>query len=460
MLRIKRSPPWLLIGLIAVAGVFLAGPPVLLGLADLLISDQPAGDFQYVGIVEWYHAPDGDRCNDAAAKLFRENPSRGIVLVQSPADRLLEIGVLPSFESLCRRELEARGVPRRAVAVTSSDGLDDWATARAIRAWLADRPQANMLVLCGAFSSAHLRHALDTVLDPADAYRVRTRALDDRRFDRTNWWTTRTGIKAFGIEWLRRLHGWCAGDHPPPPFHLADAYERDVQRSLLECTPQRPTLLAEDGASARAEYVMLLNGGENERPFAAVAVLKAGVARQLLVTEVAPSPTVDDRLLPPSHEINRQVLLKRGIPDSDITVLPAAAATTNDEAQALAAFLCSRPSARVVVVTNDYHVPRSRWVFARVLGERAGHVSFVSAPSDQFPVDYWWQDEAAFLAIATEPFKFAFYVASYGHAGGWLAACGGLALVAFWIWHRQPALRCTKDSPKCGQTLRESTARI
>ena len=113
-----------------------------------------------------------------------------------------------------------------------------------------------------------------------------------------------------------------------------------------------------------AEYVMVLNGDENTRPFVAAALLRAGLARCVLVAEVAPPPEAIDRVLPPDHEINRQVLLHCGVADRDIAILPAAARTTYDEAVALAAFLRDRPKRRVLIVTSDCHTRRSRWAFA------------------------------------------------------------------------------------------------
>lgn len=423
MSRKQRALCWLLIVAAVAAGLWLLHAPTLRFFAGCLVADEPAGDYQYVGILDWYGGPDGDRCYDAARQLHRQKPARGILLVQSPPDRLVETGALPSFEAISRRGLGARGLPQQAISAISGKGRDDWAKARALRAWLLDRPDASIVVLCGRFRSAHLRYALDTVLDPRQSARVRLRALPDRQYDETNWWTSRTGIKAFGIEWLRRMHDWCVGgEHPPAPLHSADDYERNVVQTLSEC------------AVEPAEYAMLLTGDENTRPFVAAALWKAGLARRVLVSEIAGSPLVEELILPPGHEINRRVLVKRGVPKSDVTILPASATTTYDEAQALTAFLRGRPkTARVLVVTSDYHMRRSRWVFVRVLAERTGQVSFVSAPTDEFRMDRWWQDEAGFVTILTEHFKFAFYFACYSHLGSWLAACGALALVATWI---------------------------
>jgi uncharacterized SAM-binding protein YcdF (DUF218 family) len=189
----------------------------------------------------------------------------------------------------------------------------------------------------------------------------------------------------------------------------------------------------------QADYIMLLNGGEESRPFAAAALVRAGWAPRVLVAETELSPAVLDGIIPPYHEINRQVLLRRGVAEANVAILPGAAATTYDEATALAAFLRDRPDARVLIVTNDCHTRRSRWVFARVLADRAHQVSFVSAPTDEFPIDGWWRSQLGFLSIVTEYLKLAFYAAVYGCLGYWLAACGVLALVAAWIRRRKSA---------------------
>ncbi len=152
--------------------------------------------------------------------------------------RLVEIGVLASFEAISRRELSARGLPHGAIVPISSDGYDDWAKARALRAWLLDRPTATVVLLCDRLRSAHLRHVLDDRLDSSQAARVRLRALADRRHDETDWWLSRSGYKAFGMAWLRQFHAWCTGgDHRPPPLRNADDYEHGFWLTLPEAVP-------------------------------------------------------------------------------------------------------------------------------------------------------------------------------------------------------------------------------
>ena len=193
----------------------------------------------------------------------------------------------------------------------------------------------------------------------------------------------------------------------------------------------------------QSEYLMLLNGDNETRPFAAAALVKAGFARHVLLTKVAPSPYAVELGMLSAPEVAQRVLLERGVPTAAVTILPVVASTTYNEAEALAAFLKDRPKTRVLVVTSDYHTRRSRWAFARALGEQADQLSFFSAPTDALQTDHWWRDEAAFVAITSEYLKLAFYVVRYGYLGYWLPACGGLVLVAAWIRRRHPDVAAT-----------------
>ncbi len=177
-----------------------------------------------------------------------------------------------------------------------------------------------------------------------------------------------------------------------------------------------------------ADYVMALAGDDTARPFTAAALIRAGYARCAAGAHIADNPDVSVRVLPPSHENLRRILMWYGVPEKDIFILPGEAKTTFDEAAALAVFLEGRPNAKALVVTNDYHTRRSRWIFAGVFGNRADQITFVSAPTDVFPLDRWWQYEEGFTAIITEYAKLAFYIVRYGRFVYWLAALGVLAL--------------------------------
>jgi uncharacterized SAM-binding protein YcdF (DUF218 family) len=397
--------------------------------AESLIVDEPADHYDYVAVFDFNTIPDGDRCMETAVELARRC-SAGILVLQPGMSRVVEVGAQPSFETVCRGALAKSGFPEKDIHVLQRDGNDVWSAARALQTWLVQHPNDTIVWLCSRFRSAYVRSSLDQTLSAEQAARVRVRALVDRRYDETNWWRSRTGIKEFGFFWLRQLHSRCVdAKHGPTPYRNADAYERDV----LASSGLKPRCWLDVGRMPHeADDVLILGGGENTRPFVAASLYKAGLARKILVTEDAVLPQHVDSFLPPFHEVNRNVLVNRGVPAADFAFLPASAENTYDEAVALAAFLKGKPTARVLVVTDDYHTRRSRWVFDRVLGRQADRLSFVSAPSIDTS-DGWWRDEETFVALVTEFPKYAFYILYYGYFGYWMAACTVFALAAWWI---------------------------
>ncbi|HYW80514.1 MAG TPA: YdcF family protein, partial [Thermoguttaceae bacterium] len=181
-----------------------------------------------------------------------------------------------------------------------------------------------------------------------------------------------------------------------------------------------------------SDYVLVLGGEENTRPFVAAALVNTGLAKKALLTHTRPSRDVLRGDSPPGHEINRHILMHRGVAAGDILVLGHEIAHTHGEAEALATFLNTSPEARVTVVTSNYHTRRARWVFTRVLGERASRVSFVSAPAYDFGAENWWLTAKGVQTVVGEYLKLVFYGVHYGRLGYWgLSACIAAILVAW-----------------------------
>jgi uncharacterized SAM-binding protein YcdF (DUF218 family) len=121
------------------------------------------------------------------------------------------------------------------------------------------------------------------------------------------------------------------------------------------------------------------------------------------------------------------VLLAAGIRAEQIEMLPGASSNTYTDGEVLARFLAGSPSSRILVVTSGPHTRRTRWVLARVLGDRMRQITLVSVPSDSVDPDRWWQTERGFLMIVGEYFKLAAYAARYGQFVYWLLAGIGAA---------------------------------
>ncbi len=182
-----------------------------------------------------------------------------------------------------------------------------------------------------------------------------------------------------------------------------------------------------------AEYVVVLGGDVNSRPFVAAALVRAGLARVALVSHVAMLPDAPPRLLPPEDELARQILVLKGVPPDRIHRLGRDNRTTYDEARALAQFLRSAQPGRVLVPTSAFHTRRTRWVLRRILGDKADAVSMVSIPSETFRMESWWRSEEGFRTIIGENLKLAFYLVRYGGPAV-PTALGAAVAVGLMVW--------------------------
>ena len=151
--------------------------------------------------------------------------------------------------------------------------------------------------------------------------------------------------------------------------------------------------------------VMVLGGDLKVRPLVAASIFRSGMARRVLIPQVTASEDVIDRILPPNHEIVRQVLLRSGVPTDAIIVLPEVVDSTAQEAARLAAYLNEHPSRRVAIVTSNYHTRRTKWVFMSACKNHSTNLSFVGAPTDGFGPADWWRYEPGLVEYTAEFLK-------------------------------------------------------
>ena len=161
------------------------------------------------------------------------------------------------------------------------------------------------------------------------------------------------------------------------------------------------------------DYVMVLGGNKETRPFAAAALIKVGLARKAIVATIAGHGDVLDGIAPCEQELIRAVLVRQGVSPDAVMILPNSCRSTFDEARALAEFLESEPDSSVTVITSCQHTRRTRWIFRKALGERSAHVHFVGVPMDGFDATNWWHFESGFCTYVDEYLKLAFYLVRY-----------------------------------------------
>src|SRR5262249_47011517 len=105
------------------------------------------------------------------------------------------------------------------------------------------------------------------------------------------------------------------------------------------------------------------------------------------------------------EELLREILVRRGVAADAVVELPGEVASTRDEARVLRQFLEMHPGHSVAVITSDYHTRRARSIFAAQLGNCAGQVHLVAAPTERFHATDWWHYEQGWKMYTGEYVK-------------------------------------------------------
>jgi uncharacterized SAM-binding protein YcdF (DUF218 family) len=195
--------------------------------------------------------------------------------------------------------------------------------------------------------------------------------------------------------------------------------------------PQVARWLDVDQRPTCVRFVLILPGDEIRRSLTAAALIRIGLAQDVLIPENPESADVKDGITPPTAQISRQILLHAGIADDHILRLPSQSRTTFDDARAVAEFLRDQEP-EVTVVTSAFHTRRANFVFRRVFRTDADRIRVVSAPNPGFAPSDWWQRREGLRLILTEYVKLAYYYVRYTDLLTLLAWALPLAVLVVW----------------------------
>jgi uncharacterized SAM-binding protein YcdF (DUF218 family) len=170
-----------------------------------------------------------------------------------------------------------------------------------------------------------------------------------------------------------------------------------------------------DEPLSKADAIVVLGGGVENRPFAAARFYHQGLAPKILFMDVRLNPTTRLGLIPPEADLTRQVLLKLEVPESDMVAIGDKVASTYDESRAVRAWV-EKSGAKTLIIPDDlFHTRRVRWLFRKQLkgtGARA-LVSAVAPALDQYEATNWWQHEEGLIAFQNEVVKLMYYHLKY-----------------------------------------------
>ncbi|WP_417748861.1 YdcF family protein [Rosistilla oblonga] len=190
-----------------------------------------------------------------------------------------------------------------------------------------------------------------------------------------------------------------------------------------------------------SDYVVVLPGGPETRTFAAVVILREGLAKRTAILRNPETNAVQEGLRLPTHEMTQRIFQERGIAEERMFFLDGESRTTHSDLELIGSILETDPDATITIVTNRFHTRRARWAAARIYGEKLERFSFVGAPSDAFVWETWWQSQRGLDLILAEYLKLGYYMVVYSTSMQRLAvvaiALGSTLVAVVWLRRRR-----------------------
>jgi uncharacterized SAM-binding protein YcdF (DUF218 family) len=158
-----------------------------------------------------------------------------------------------------------------------------------------------------------------------------------------------------------------------------------------------------------ADAAVVLGGGPDLRPHAAAELYKAGRVRQILLPTIGPSNPGGAE----PDNLDRDTLIKLGIPRTAIREFGNTPSNTYQEARDLAVWAKENQAQRIIVPTEIFPSRRVRWIFRRELGKVGVHVMIETLAPHDYDTDHWWQSETGPSDFRTEIIKYLYYRIRY-----------------------------------------------
>lgn len=171
--------------------------------------------------------------------------------------------------------------------------------------------------------------------------------------------------------------------------------------------------LKSDHKPEPADAIIIL-AGSYERPFyAADLYLKKYASQVYISTPVRENgqKILDDFgvFMPHAEDIYRQILLKKGVPDSNISFLEGHAISTVAEAVKIRNMFINK-KVKLLIITSPFHVRRAELIFKRELSPGSGIKFIVLATPYELFKEKWWEDQNSARNVLLEIVKIFFYL--------------------------------------------------
>jgi uncharacterized SAM-binding protein YcdF (DUF218 family) len=164
----------------------------------------------------------------------------------------------------------------------------------------------------------------------------------------------------------------------------------------------------------QADAIFVLGGGDETRPFAAAMLYKDNLAKRILVSNARLGGPVEKLgILPSEAELNRQILLKLGVPPGAITVIGSNLSSTYAESVALAEWAKKTGAKRIIIPTEIFPSRRVHWIFNHQLQPLGITAIVVAYPHQNYTINNWWHVHDGIIDFQNEVLKDGYYHLRY-----------------------------------------------
>jgi uncharacterized SAM-binding protein YcdF (DUF218 family) len=162
-------------------------------------------------------------------------------------------------------------------------------------------------------------------------------------------------------------------------------------------------LIRED-ALEPADAIVVLSGSMPLRAEEAARIFRLGYAREVWVTRPVSAAAELAGMgirYTGDEEYNREALIRLGVPEASVRILPGTIANTEQEIEQVAGALRLGGKKRVMIVTSLEHTRRVRTLWGRLAGNDL-QLIVRGAPQDPFDADHWWRHTRDALFVVRE----------------------------------------------------------
>jgi len=154
----------------------------------------------------------------------------------------------------------------------------------------------------------------------------------------------------------------------------------------------------------KGDVIVVLSGGLPYRANGAANIFKSGDAPEVWVSR--PQGPQQDLAALGVHfvgeeEYNREILIRQGVPDSAIEILPDIIANTQEEVSEISREMRRKGKHTAIIVTSPEHTRRVKGLWVKLAGDDL-RLIVRSAPDDPFEPNRWWGNTRDALAVVRE----------------------------------------------------------